>query len=307
MKFKGYPQKKNQLIGRLKDLTGAKPTYNGVPDFSYDIGSYRVLRDGSMVVLPEKMDDGILERLINEGLVVDENYAETVETNEMTGTVDLEKDLEPGISSSPLINSITEEEKDRVYNEPIVIKEHGIEIRTMVNLLNMIGSKGEILSKAVGRPSAFWISENVLYDIAYERPTNFYSLTRILRTSDRAGLLRGLELTPDSITFSGFPQTNDFIVRQAYEELAKAMYAYSKQMKYISNRKQDVVNEKYYFRNWMNHLGLGGPQNKTFRDILMKRLCGNSSYRTRAQMLAYEAGRARKRKELQAAATAAEA
>lgn len=307
MKFEGFPNKKQQLIKRITDLTGKTAVYSGAPDFSYDIGDYRVLRDGTLLVLDEDAKSDVLNTLINERLLIDPLFPSSVEG--MIGGPDAlnrEPAPEPKETKSYTPSPVTwtfstaREENCRTYDEPIVIQDRVVSTQTMVNLLNMIYSKGDILNRVVGKPRSFWVSDRVILDLPYEHPQTFKDIARILRVRDEPKL-RGIELTPTAVTFTGFPETNDYVVRRAYEKLAEAMYGHAVNTKWISSKQQPIENERYFFRNWINHMGFKGPENKTYRDILMHNLGGNASFRTRDQFIAHKARRADGRKEAEVA------
>lgn len=334
MKLQGFPNKKNPLIRRLAGLLHKSPVYNGAPDFSYDIGPYRVCRDGSLAVLEENADPVVLDTLVREQLLVDpepagsdpthslvdssqritiqgsthgESRNDSLQTKrsepshgrrqtEPTESSDSAAPPDQGIPNSRPIPQLQPPSAPRparetlsqsappVYNQPIVIRERVVTVQTMINLLNMLYAKGEILNHALLKRNAFRVDESVISDLAYEKPSTFPALQRIMKVQDRAGLVRGIEFTPNTVTFTGFPLTRDHIVREAYETLAASMYRYAASMKWITGMRQNVLNEKFYFRNWLNHLGLTGPENKTYREILLKNLPGNGAFRTNAQL-----------------------
>lgn len=173
MKIPGTLSQKNLLIRRLTELAGSPASYTGAPEFAYDIGSYRVLRDGSLAVSEKFADGKILKTLIQEKLISDP-YMTKEDVPSPAAT--------PGDSIS--------QNKAR-FDRPVRIHRTSIDIRTMVNLIHMISSKGRILNQALGKPDAFWVSDNIIFDLAYEKPESFYDLQRILRISDRADLLKG--------------------------------------------------------------------------------------------------------------------
>lgn len=278
MKFKSNTSSKNDLIKRLSELTGKAAVYTGAPAFSYNIGDYHVERDGSLEVDEERAERIVIGTLVREKLIESEEQIIPLPPEEPHPK--LETMLETSRDGT-----ITERSR-RTYDGPVVVKDRFIPVQTMINLINMIGAKGEILSKSVGKPNAFWISENIIYDIPYEHPTTFNELNHILLTGN-GNMVKGIEFTPTSVSFTGFPKTNDIVVRGAYETLAEAMYKYAATVKWISPRKMNNTNEKYYFHIWMNHIQLGGRQYKTYRAVLMQNLDGNCSYRTKTQQIAH--------------------
>lgn len=254
-----------------------------------------MLRDGTLLVLDEDAKSDVLNTLIDERLLVDPIFPPSVEG--MIGGPDaLKREPAPEpVEKKPYTPapitwtySVAREGHCRTYDEPIVIQDRVVATQTMVNLLNMLHSKGEILSRVVGRPKAFWVSDQVVLALPYEQPRTFKELARVLRVR-KEPKLKGIELTPTSVAFTGFPATNDYVVRRAYERLAESMYGYAAQRKWISSKQQPVENEKYFFRNWLNHMDFRGPENKTYRELLLKNLDGNASYRTKEQFFASKA------------------
>ena len=58
------------------------------------------------------------------------------------------------------------------------------------------------------------------------------------------------------------------------------MVRQAKEQKRISPKETIEENEKYYMRIWLLRLGFGGAEGKEIRDLLMKKLKGNSAFRT---------------------------
>lgn len=178
-----------------------------------------------------------------------------------------------------------------IYDQPVVIRDRVVTVQTMVNLINMIYSKGDVINHALLSRRGFWVDEKVIAQLPYERPQSFQALMHLLKTKDRAGLVRGIEFTPNTVSFTAFPSTQDYTTRKSYEMLAEAMYRHATQTQWVCSKKQEPDNEKYYFRNWLNHIGMGGQENRTYREILLKNLEGNGSFRTKAQLAAYRTRR----------------
>lgn len=294
MKFKGNASSKNLLAKRLAELTGKPAIYTGAPAFSYTIGDYHVSRNGTLEVDENLAERSIISTLVREQLI---QGTESIATESVEVPPTIPK---PVVEKS---DDHTKEKKRKSYGDAVVIKDRFIPVQTMINLINMIGAKGEVLSKSIGKANAFWVSDNIIYDLPYEDPKTFDDLHRILQTAD-GKLVRGIEFTPKSVILSGFPKTNDIVVRGAYETLAEAMYKYASTRKWVSCRRMDSSNEKYYFRIWLNHLGLGGPENKTYREIFMKNLDGNCSYRTRSQLIAHRNYQSKKQNTTETTASA---
>ncbi len=57
------------LVKRLGELLGVKPVYTRVPLCAYDIGTYRVDKEGNLLVSEEDADMDILQTLNAEGRI----------------------------------------------------------------------------------------------------------------------------------------------------------------------------------------------------------------------------------------------
>lgn len=66
---------------------------------------------------------------------------------------------------------------------------------------------------------------------------------------------------------------------KAYIQLCLAMSEMAKEMKYASPKKPQQENEKYAMRVWMLRLGFIGDEFKTAREVLLRNMEGNASYR----------------------------
>lgn len=66
---------------------------------------------------------------------------------------------------------------------------------------------------------------------------------------------------------------------KAYIQLCLAMSELAKEIKYASPKPQQTDNEKYAFRCWMLRLGFIGEEFATAREILLRNMEGNASWR----------------------------
>ena len=90
---------------------------------------------------------------------------------------------------------------------------------------------------------------------------------------------RGVSFQDGKATFT-LPTADDPDMIKAFTHLAAAMVRQAKEQKRISPKETIEENEKYYMRIWLLRLGFGGKEGKEVRDLLMKKLKGNSAFRT---------------------------
>ena len=90
---------------------------------------------------------------------------------------------------------------------------------------------------------------------------------------------RGVSFQDGKATFT-LPTADDPDMIKAFTHLTAAMVQQAKEQKRISPKETIEENEKYYMRIWLLRLGFGGKEGKEVRDLLMKKLKGNSAFRT---------------------------
>ena len=105
---------------------------------------------------------------------------------------------------------------------------------------------------------------------------------------------RGISFQDGKITFT-LPTADDPDMIKAFTHLTAAMVRQAKEQKRISPKETIEENEKYYMRIWLLRLGFGGAEGKEIRDLLMKKLKGNSAFRTEANKQRWQEARRNER------------
>ena len=104
----------------------------------------------------------------------------------------------------------------------------------------------------------------------------------------------GISFQDGKITFT-LPTADDPDMIKAFTHLTAAMVRQAKEQKRISPKETIEENEKYYMRIWLLRLGFGGAEGKEIRDLLMKKLKGNSAFRTEANKQRWQEARRNER------------
>lgn len=282
MRFELNITDRKELVKRLGELTGTAPRYTRMPRCAYEIGAYTVERDGSLTVEEDAADLGILAALKNEGLVRDkegipEAAAEQSEQAEETGEED-------PIPDSEYESEVREEAAAQEGEEPLdltirfPVGEHtGVSLR---NLVNMIYSRGPLLSKASG--GNFHVEKElaeILRDDACTATVQTF-LKALEDYTEAHGGMEGLQITEQQISFTGFPVSKDQAHSDAFRQLAAMMNDMALSQKRIQAKEVSTENEKYAFRIWLLRLGMNGDAYKTTRKVLMEKLSGHAAFRT---------------------------
>lgn len=149
------------------------------------------------------------------------------------------------------------------------------------NLVNMVYSRGPLLSKATG--GSFHV-EKGLADALQEDSSTATADGFLKAVTDYAGAhgdcIEGIEISGDKISFTGFPVPADKEHADAFCQLAAMMNGMALSQKRIQAKEVNCENEKYAFRIWLLRMGMNGNSYKTARKVLMENLGGHSAFRT---------------------------
>jgi len=282
MRFELNITDRKELVKGLGELTGTAPHYTRMPRCAYEIGDYTVERDGSLIVEEDAADLGILAALKNEGLIKDaegilEAAAEESGQAEETAETD-------SIPDSEYASEVQEETAGQEGGKPLglaislPVGEHtGVSLR---NLVNMVYSRGPLLSKASG---GHFRVEKELAEILKDDASTATVQTFLKALADYTkthGGMEGLQITEQQISFTGFPVPADQAHADAFRQLAAMMNDMALSQKRIQAKEVNTDNEKYAFRIWLLRLGMNGDAYKSTRKVLMENLGGHAAFRT---------------------------
>ena len=282
MKFEKNIEERKVLVKRLGELTGISPYYTKVPRCAYEIGDYTVERDGSLTVEEDAADPGILTTLKNEGLVKDtegilEAAAEKPEQTEETDGTETIPDSE---YESEVRKEAAAQEREEPLDMVISLPMGNHTGNTLRNLVNMIYSRGPLLSKASG--GNFHVEKGlaeVLKDDSCTATVQTF-LKALADYTEAHGGMEGLKITEEQVSFTGFPVPADQAHSEAFCRLAAMMNAMALSQKRIQAKEVNTDNEKYAFRIWLLRLGMNGDAYKPTRKVLMENLGGHAAFRT---------------------------
>ncbi len=153
----------------------------------------------------------------------------------------------------------------------------GVSLR---NLVNMVYSRGPLLSRATG--GNFHVAKElaeVLQDDSCTAAVQSFLKTLTDYTEAHGGM-EGLKITEEQISFTGFPVPADKAHADAFCQLAAMMNGMALSQKRIQAKEVNSDNEKYAFRIWLLRLGMNGDDYKSTRKVLMENLGGHAAFRT---------------------------
>lgn len=192
---------------------------------------------------------------------------------------------------------------DMVFEFPIS-QHNGVTLR---NLVNLIYSRGELISKATG--GHFRVSEELVDELKADSCT--FTVANFLHAvsdfeSQHGSAIEGLRFETEKVCFTGFPTAADMDHLTAYGHLAILMNQQAVSQKRIQAKEVNDANEKYALRTWLLRLGMNGPDFKQTRKILMENLSGHAAFRTNEEAEKFREREKAKRDALKAAKLAAQ-
>lgn len=293
---------KKTLVHRLGELTGEKPRYTYVPRCAYECGPYTVEKNGD-VVAADDADPMILQTLLDERLVIGnlERAGDAMQENTEPGTDAAEDTIEENAQddvkeTAEAGHAETADAQDSLTISLPMARHTTDSIR---RLINMIYSRGPLLSKATGGSFG---ADKALVTLLEEG--GIIRMEELIASIKDHGGLTGLSFNDGKINFNGFPMTEDPDKSQSFMQLASLMNKHAIEMKRIQAKEVNDENEKYAFRIWLLRLGMNSVEYKTARKVLMENLSGNAAFRTKTEEEKWKASQKAKRDELRAAKAA---
>lgn len=194
---------------------------------------------------------------------------------------------------------------DMSMNFPIPIGQHSG--TTLRNLVNLIYSRGALISRATG---GHFSADEELVEALKDDTCTYTKANFLAMLSDyeaqHGEALHGLKITEDEVIFTGFGRAADMDTLTAYGQLAVLMNDQALTQKRIQAKHVNGANEKYAMRIWLIRIGMGGAEFKKTRAILMKPLGGHTAFRTPEEAQKAKEKAQRQRDALKAAKLAAQ-
>lgn len=277
MKIIYNAENRKALVQAISEFTGEKSKYLGMPSAAYQVSYFTITRDGNLE-FDDRADSeeikSIIESLAGKGFIAE---------NQMNNVDD-------SPDSARLVISVP-------------ISHHtGISLR---NLVNLIYSRGQLISKATGGnfSVALGLIDHLAAESGMETVEAFLSALTAYNTGHEKKGLIGIEMTSEEVKFTGFPHIEkdnaDLIL--AFQQLAAAMLKQALTQKRIQAKTVDVTSEKYAFRVWLLRLGMTGDAYKTTRKLMLNKLSGSPAFSSAEKAQAFLAKEKAKRKAARAA------
>ena len=213
-------------------------------------------------------------------------------TIDRSGAVETEDEktaemVRAGLLEQGLIESLQAEVEETTVSLPV----EGMTAEGLKNLIFLTRSKQYLINRAFAE-DVFRVPTALVEELG---STEIPDAETFLQTfQNHAEGCRGIGFQDGKITFT-LPTADDPDMIKAFTHLAAAMVRQAKEQKRISPKETIEENEKYYMRIWLLRLGFGGAEGKEIRDLLMKKLKGNSAFRTEANKQRWQEARRNER------------
>jgi len=240
-------EERKAMVGIIGKVLGEKPVYCGAPTFSYKIGAFEIMKDGSLW-FDDATDEATLARvrtaLREEGFMSedgeDEAFCADTGADESILTEAAVDDLTPA-EPAPTEEAIAEPDEDSLS---ISLPRSLFTETSLKNLDALLLSKGRLIRHA--------------FDIKEATYT----------------------LTDDRITFSWLHGTITDETAKAYAEFISKLCLMARTQKRVTAKEKIVDNERYAFRCFLLRLGMIGNAYKESRKILLQNLTGSSAFKS---------------------------
>lgn len=300
-------ERRKALVKVISDTTGARAVYKFMPTCNYEIDYFTVTKDGTLL-FDDRSDSEEVEKVL-EAIAAAGFDCEPAET-EADSPKEAEQDApsaEPEEPAQEAEDAATEGDsaeeggQDETVSLTVSLPTTQHTGTTLRNLVNLIYTRASLLNKALG--TAFRVDEGLtdaLLDDSAILTAEAFRKTVAAYEDEHGKAVDGLTITPETITFSSLPDTDDPAVIRTFTELCALMNKQALTQKRIQAKEVNEENEKYSMRIWLIRLGLNGPDHKETRKVLMENLSGHCAFRTDAEKVRWQERQAAKREALKA-------
>ena len=290
-------QNRKVLAEELSRLIGEPYRYLGVPSCAYQVGPYTINRDGSI--------SGDDFEAIHSFLVENDYIHETIGTApEAEEGSDAETDSEAEVITAitdaldqvPSIDSVTQ--ITGVTETHVSIPIHEYSPLALTCLLKMLYSRQKLIA-AMTKSDLIRIDEELVSRLQDEKPETVDQIQKILQNEIDANMVTGVCIEDGKLELT-FPFDESKPTEwQAYANLLLAIAKRAKAAHHVGAALLDPQADemKYFCRNWLLQMGLGGPEHKETRRALLEHLTGFAAFRTADKMQEHRARYAAKRQE----------
>ncbi|MFA9398826.1 MAG: virulence-related protein, partial [Clostridiaceae bacterium] len=203
--------------------------------------------------------------------IIDRNGAIT---NSQNSVITLE-DILNTRNSKEEVQTIEDEHREMQLGVPF--EEHTG--RTLLNIINMIYSKQNLITKSLGITGLF-MDEAFVKNMNIKKTGTLEEFHEALTEVGAEGC-KGIifDFEERTLTFKLAIEDLDTDKIDAFKELVIQINKNAKNLKHTSFKQSQDDNPKYAFRTWLIRLGMNGSKYKVIRKTLLSNLEGSAAYR----------------------------
>lgn len=274
-------EERKAMVGIVGEALGIKPAYCGAPSFSYKVGAFEIMKDGSFC-FEDATDKATVARvrtaLREAGFTSEdwENEASCADTgaNEPIPT--------EAAAEEPTAVDAAEVEPSRT--ETVADEPTAVETEADEQLQPETSAETAPTEEAMAEADEDSLSISLPRSLFTE--TALQNLDALLLSKGR--LIRHAfdireatyTLTDDRITFAWLHGTITDETAKAYAEFISKFCLMARTQKRVTAKEKIVDNEKYAFRCFLLRLGMIGSAYKESRKILLQNLTGSSAFKS---------------------------
>ena len=257
---------RKEIVQALEEKCGVKATYLGVPTFAYEVGGYRIDRNGT-VTGKDTLDGAVpafgeLRMTEGEELGLGKSRRE-----DFQGENGMRADDCPEMG-----------EREAAFHA-CAFPLYGFTAAMLQNLVNMLAGKQNLITAAfeLERPMLDAQLAEEIEGCEIDDVDSFVAVWDELKQ----GRAPGMKFSAASRTLllempKQAPTAEEM---EAFGVLMVFMVNFAKCVKYASRKTAQQENPKFSFRTWLIRLGMNGDEFKTARKVLLAKLDGNSALR----------------------------
>lgn len=279
---------RKEMVRKLSDFLSAPAVYMRTPTYAFQIGNITVNRDASISgerddLIPAMqflLDNGYISELPTE---LNEASTDSIPAGDLKAEA-VDEDLE-----APAAEPI-----DRVC---VYIPLGSCTPQGLCNIIRMVYARQSLITEMT-RSSLISIDEEVVTLLDDSRPETIDQISELLKSETAAGMLHGIAVEDGKLMMDCAYDTEHPTGWNNFSRLLTAIADRAMKAHHVSgSRLTPEENEmKYFCRNWLIQLGMGGADHKEIRNALLDHLHGFAAFRTADKMDAHKAKYAEIRK-----------
>ena len=246
-------EERKAMVGIIGKVLGEKPVYCGAPTFSYKIGAFEIMKDGSLC-FDDATDEATVARVrmaLSEDGFMSEDWEHEASCADTGANEPIQTEAAADDEPTPAETVVEEPAPmEAVMEEP---DEDSLSISLPRSLFT---------ETALQNLDALLLSKGRLIRHAFDIREATYTLT------------------DDRITFAWLHGTITDETAKAYAEFISKLCLMARAQKRVTAKEKIVDNEKYAFRCFLLRLGMIGSAYKQSRKILLQNLIGSSAFKS---------------------------